>query len=172
MVVTTTLNTPYGSGVMVGKAGFFLNNQMNDFNIKTGTHNASGGIGGVNNTIEPGKRMLSSMSPTIVLKDGQLFMVLGTPGGTTIPTSVFQTIVNVIDFNMTATEATLFPKFHHEWWPDEVAVSSKFQQPTIDSLRTMGYKIKEGGFSMLEVIKMLPRGEKEIVSEWGSAEGY
>ncbi len=150
---------------------------MNDFSLKSGTRSYSGGVGGVANDIEPGKRMLSSMSPTIVLKDNKFFMVLGTPGGTTIPTSVFQAIVNIVDFNMTGTEAVMAPMFHHEWIPDEVAMSDRFSKDTVSILKNMGYRITKGGYSSLELIKVkkLPfemPSLLEIVSQHGSAEGY
>jgi gamma-glutamyltranspeptidase/glutathione hydrolase len=100
VAVTTTLNNGYGSKTVVGGAGFFLNDEMDDFSAKPGVPNLYGAVGGEANAIAPGKRMLSSMTPTIVLQNGKPFLVLGTPGGTTIPTSVFQTIVNVIDFGL------------------------------------------------------------------------
>ena len=120
--VTTTLNNSYGSKTIVGGAGFFLNDEMDDFSAKPGVPNIYGAVGGEANAIAPGKRMLSSTTPTIVLKNGQPFLVVGTPGGTTIPTSVFQTLVNIIEFNMTTTDAVNQPKFHHQWLPDEVYV--------------------------------------------------
>lgn len=169
--VTTTLNMPYGCGVVVGGAGFLLNNEMDDFAKKPGARSASGGVGGTNNLIEPSKRMLSSMSPTIVIKDNHLVMVLGTPGGTTIPSAVFQTIVNVVDYNMNAGDAVHAAKFHHEWMPDQVSVG-KFPIDTITVLRKMGYKINEGFDSYLEVIKVNKDKTLEIVSERGDAEGY
>src|SRR5690606_7206670 len=111
--------------VVVSGAGFLLNNEMDDFSVKPGTPNMYGLIGGAANAIEPGKRMLSSMTPTILEKDGKLFMVVGTPGGSTIMTSVFQTIVNVIDFGMNMQEAVSAPRFHHQWLPAEVAVEKE-----------------------------------------------
>src|SRR5262249_23674723 len=98
--VTTTLNNSYGSKTVVAGAGFFLNDEMDDFSAKPGVPNIYGAVGGEANAIAPGKRMLSSMTPTIVLKEGQPFLILGTPGGTTIPTSVFQTLVDILEFNM------------------------------------------------------------------------
>src|SRR6185503_5223016 len=105
VAVTTTLNDSYGSKTVVGGAGFFLNDEMDDFSIKPGAPNMYGAIGGEANAIVPGKRMLSSMTPTIVLKDDQPYLVIGTPGGTTIPTSVFQTLVNILEFNMSTEDA-------------------------------------------------------------------
>ncbi len=118
--VTTTLNGGFGSMVVVAGSGFFLNNEMDDFSVKPGAPNMYGAVGGEANKIEPGKRMLSSMTPTIVEKDGELFMVVGTPGGTTIITSVFQTILNVIDHSMTMQEAVEAKRLHSQWAPDLV----------------------------------------------------
>ena len=120
--VTTTLNGSFGSGVVVGGGGFLLNNEMDDFSSKPGTPNLYGLVGGEANSIQPNKRMLSSMTPTVVEKNGKLFMVLGTPGGSTIITGVFQTILNVIEFNMTMDEAVEAPRFHHQWLPDEIKI--------------------------------------------------
>lgn len=122
--VTTTLNDSYGSGVVVAGSGFLMNNEMDDFSSKPGTPNMYGAIGGDANKIEPGKRMLSSMTPTIVEKNGKLFMVVGTPGGTTIITSVFQTILNVIDHRMTMQEAVNARRLHSQWVPDSVQVET------------------------------------------------
>ena len=115
--ITTTLNGGYGSKVVVGEAGFLLNNEMDDFSSKPGVPNMFGLVGGEANAIQGGKRMLSSMTPTIVEKDGQLHMVVGTPGGATIITSVFQTIMNVVEHNFTMQGAVSAPRFHHQWKP-------------------------------------------------------
>jgi gamma-glutamyltranspeptidase len=142
--ITTTLNGSYGSHVVVAGAGFLLNNEMDDFSVKPGAPNMYGLIGGAANAIEPGKRMLSSMTPTILEKDGSLFMVVGTPGGSTIITSVFQTILNVVDFGMDIQEAVAAPRFHHQWLPDEVALEkSAVTQPIRHALSTTGYKLLE-----------------------------
>src|SRR4029077_4996605 len=133
--VTTTLNNSYGSRTVVGGAGFFLNDEMDDFSIKPGVPNMYGAIGGEANAISAGKRMLSSMAPTLILKDNKPFLVVGTPGGTTIPTSVFQTLVNIIEFGMTTEDAVYKPKFHHQWRPDEVNVERDFPMTTMDALR-------------------------------------
>lgn len=122
VAVTTTLNGGYGSFTVVKGAGFLLNNEMDDFSVKPGTANMYGLIGAEANKIEPGKRMLSSMTPTIIEKDGKLKMVVGTPGGSTIITSVFQTIVNVIDFGMNVDQAVQSPRFHHQWLPDVISI--------------------------------------------------
>ena len=141
--VTTTLNGNFGSKTVAGGAGFFLNNEMDDFSSKPGVPNMYGAIGGEANAIAPGKRMLSSMTPTIVLKNNKPFMVVGTPGGTTIPTSVFQTIVDVIDFKMSPVDAVNKPKFHHQWLPDEIDVEKGFPTDVINQLKQMGYTIQE-----------------------------
>src|SRR4029079_10163616 len=130
VAVTTTLNNSYGSATVVGGAGFFMNDEMDDFSVKPGVTNMYGALGTEANAIAPGKRMLSSMTPTLVLKNGKPFLVVGTPGGTTIPTSVFQSIVNVIDFGMNATDAVDKPKFHHQWLPDTVYLENGFNAAT------------------------------------------
>jgi gamma-glutamyltranspeptidase/glutathione hydrolase len=141
--VTTTLNGQFGSKTVVGGAGFLLNNQMDDFSIKPGVPNMYGAVGNDKNAIAPGKRMLSSMTPTIVLKNKKPYLVLGTPGGTTIPTSVFQTLVNIIDFDMSAEDAVYKPKFHHQWLPDEILVEKDFDPATVKALEAMGYAVKK-----------------------------
>lgn len=138
--VTTTLNGLYGSKVVVSGAGFFLNNEMDDFSIKPGVPNMFGAVGGEANSIQPNKRMLSSMTPTIVLKNGKPYMVVGTPGGTTIPTSVYQAIIDVIDFKQNANISVNAPKFHHQWLPETVAFEKNFPETTIKDLEKLGYK--------------------------------
>jgi gamma-glutamyltranspeptidase/glutathione hydrolase len=166
VAVTTTLNDSYGSRTVVGGAGFFLNDEMDDFSIKPGVPNMYGAIGGDANAIQAGKRMLSSMSPTIVLKDNKPYLVVGTPGGTTIPTSVFQTLVNIIDFNMTTEDAVNQPKFHHQWLPDTVDVENGFPVQTIAAMQKMGYRFNErSGIGRTEVIKVLPDGKFEAVAD-------
>lgn len=166
VAVTTTLNNSYGSYTVVGGAGFFLNDEMDDFSIKPGVPNMYGAVGGEANAIHPGKRMLSSMTPTIVLKNDKPFLVVGTPGGTTIPTSVFQTLVNIIEFNMSTEDAVYEPKFHHQWLPDSVDVEKKFPTDVITALQEMGYKIAQrGGIGRTEVIKVLPNGKFEAVAD-------
>lgn len=164
--VTTTLNNSYGSRTVVGGAGFFMNDEMDDFSVKPGVPNMYGAIGGEANAIAPGKRMLSSMTPTIVLQDKKPFLVLGTPGGTTIPTSVFQTLVNILEFNLSTTDAVDKPKFHHQWLPDEVNIELGFQPRTADTLRAMGYKlIPSSAIGRMEVIRVLPNGKIEAVAD-------
>ena len=120
--ITTTLNGGFGSKIFVKGAGFLLNNEMDDFSSKPGVPNMFGLVGGKANSIQPNKRMLSSMTPTIMEKDGKLFMVVGTPGGSTIITSVFQTILNVIEFNQDMQQAVNSKRFHHQWLPDKVYI--------------------------------------------------
>jgi gamma-glutamyltranspeptidase/glutathione hydrolase len=159
--VTTTLNGGYGSGIVVKGAGFLLNNEMDDFSVKPGVPNMFGAVGAEANAIAPGKRMLSSMTPTIVLKNNQPYIVVGTPGGTTIPTSVYQTIVDIIDFKMTAQQAVDSPKFHQQWLPDVIYVEKGFNKNTIEDLKKMGYKISvRGPIGRTEVIEV--QGNKII----------
>ena len=142
--LTTTINGSYGSKVVVDGAGFLLNNEMDDFSIKPGFPNMFGLTGGEANAIEGNKRMLSSMSPTIVEKEDELLMVLGTPGGSTIITSVFQTILNVIDYNMNMQEAVDAKKFHHQWLPDAIIIEENTINNNIkNSLIEMGHNFKE-----------------------------
>lgn len=166
VAVTTTLNNSYGSRTVVGGAGFFLNDEMDDFSIKPGVPNMYGAIGGEANAISAGKRMLSSMAPTVVLKDNKPFLVVGTPGGTTIPTSVFQTLVNIIEFGMSTEDAVYKPKFHHQWLPDEVNVERAFPPKTTEVLQKMGYVIIDRGeIGRTEVIKVLPGNKMEAVAD-------
>ena len=161
VAVTTTLNGLYGSKVVVSGAGFFLNNEMDDFSIKPGVPNMFGAVGGEANKIEPGKRMLSSMTPTIVLKNGKPFIVVGTPGGTTIPTSVYQSIVNVVDFKLNPNLSVNLPKFHHQWLPEIVAVEKHFPETTISNLEKLGYKIDRWN--------QIGRTEMIVIDEKGNA---
>ncbi len=174
--VTTTLNGGYGSRTVIGGAGFFLNNEMDDFSIKPGVPNMFGAVGGDANAIKPGKRMLSSMTPTLVLKDNKPFIVVGTPGGTTIPTQVFETLVNMLEFNMSTEDAVYKPKFHHQWLPDRLDVEKGFPQAVRDALQKMGYTIYErGSIGRTEIIKVLPNGKFEAVADnrgEDAAEGY
>jgi gamma-glutamyltranspeptidase/glutathione hydrolase len=143
--VTTTLNGGYGSRTVVSGAGFLLNNEMDDFSVKPGVPNMYGALGAEANAIAPHKRMLSSMTPTIVLKNNTPWIVVGTPGGTTIPTSVYQTLVDLIDFKMTLTDAVNKPKFHHQWLPDEILVERNFDENVTKQLEQMGYKVTARG---------------------------
>ncbi len=158
--VTTTLNGLYGSKVVVSGAGFFLNNEMDDFSIKPGVPNMFGAVGGEANAIQPNKRMLSSMTPTIVLKKGKPFMIVGTPGGTTIPTSVYQSIVNVIDFKLNTNMTVNSPKFHHQWLPETVSFEKNFPETTIKDLEKLGYKV--------ERVNQLGRTEMILIDDNGN----
>lgn len=158
--ITTTINDSYGSHVVVDGAGFLLNDEMDDFSAKPGSPNMYGLLGGEANSIQPNKRMLSAMTPTIVEKDGKLFMVVGTPGGSTIITSVFQMILNVIDFDMDMQAAVDAPRFHHQWQPthiqpEEAAIDSA----TRASLESTGYEIRNrGNIGRVDAILVLPDG--------------
>lgn len=158
--VTTTLNNSYGSLVVVDGAGFILNDEMDDFSVKPGTPNLYGLVGGKANAIQPSKRMLSSMTPSILEKDGKLFMIVGTPGGSTIITSVFQAILNVVDFGMTMQEAVAAPRFHHQWLPDRVDYEpTALSESVRESLRNKGYILKERNpYGRVEGILVNPNG--------------
>lgn len=163
--ITTTLNGAYGSKLFSNELGFFLNNEMDDFSSKAGVPNMFGLIGAEANSIAPGKRMLSSMTPTIVEKDGQLLMVVGTPGGSTIITSVLQTILNVVEFGMTMQEAVNAPRFHHQWLPDHINFEPEgFDVETLNALKSKGYNINEGYTPILgkvDAILVLSDGKLE-----------
>ncbi len=142
--VTTTLNGGFGSYVVVDGAGFLLNNEMDDFSAKPGVPNMFGALGNIANEIQPNKRMLSSMTPTIVLKNGKPFMVIGTPGGTTIITTVMQVICNVIDFGMNIQEAIDAPRIHHQWSPEKTFYEKRgLSFDTIEKLKAMGHILEE-----------------------------
>lgn len=162
--ITTTLNDSFGSKIFVKGAGFLLNNEMDDFSEKPGVPNMYGLVGGKANSIQPGKRMLSSMTPTIVEKDGKLFMVVGTPGGSTIITSVFQTILNVIEFNNDMQQAVTAKRFHSQWLPDEVYVEAgAIDYKTRQKLQIKGYKIVDH--------KPIGRVDAILKTKWGYYEG-
>jgi gamma-glutamyltranspeptidase/glutathione hydrolase len=159
---TTTLNNTFGSSIVVDSAGFLLNDQMDDFSIKPGYPNMYGLVGGEANSVQPGKRMLSSMTPSIVEKDGKLFLILGSPGGSTIPTTVFQIVVNVIDFGMNIQQAVDAGRFHHQWLPDWIS----YEKNAIDSLasvklKEMDHQLKERTtLGRVNAIMILPEGKK------------
>lgn len=164
--VTTTLNNVYGSKTVVGGAGFLLNDEMDDFSAKPGVPNLFGAVGGEANAIAAGKRMLSSMTPTIVLRDGQPWIVVGTPGGTTIPTSVYQTLVNLIDFGLDPDAAVNRPKFHHQWLPDVVYVEQGFPVEVRKRLEAMGYRLEERAqIGRTELIVQQPGGRLVAVGD-------
>ncbi|MDO5656668.1 MAG: gamma-glutamyltransferase [Flavobacteriaceae bacterium] len=165
VAVTTTVNGAYGSKLYSNELGFFFNNEMDDFSAKPGSPNMFGLIGGKANKIEPEKRMLSSMTPTIVTKNGQLHMVLGTPGGSTIITTVLQTILNQTQFQMNMQEAVAAPRFHHQWLPDEILMEPNgFSPETLNELKKMGYIISERNnviLGKMDAILRLKNGELE-----------
>jgi gamma-glutamyltranspeptidase/glutathione hydrolase len=142
---TYTINFSFGSGIVVDGAGFLLNNEMDDFSAKPGVPNAYGLIGGEANAVEPNKRMLSSMSPTIVLKDGKVFLVTGSPGGSRIITTTLQVIMNVIDYKMNIQEAVNAPKIHHQWLPDEIRIEKGISLDTIQLLMQKGHTVSLQG---------------------------
>jgi gamma-glutamyltranspeptidase/glutathione hydrolase len=175
VAITTTLNDSYGSRTVVTGAGFILNDEMDDFSVKPGVPNMYGAIGNEKNAIAPGKRMLSSMTPTIVLKNGSPYIITGTPGGTTIPTSIFQTLVNIIAFNMTAEDAVNKPKFHHQWLPDSLYVEKEFPLTIQRQLEQMGYKLKpRESIGRTELILIKKRSVTAVGDNRGDddAEGY
>lgn len=174
---TTTLNASFGSKVFVSGAGFLLNNEMDDFSAKPGTPNLYGLVGAEANAIEPGKRMLSSMTPTIVEKNDSLFMVLGSPGGSTIITSVLQVFLNVVEHKMTLKEAMDQSRFHHQWLPDKVYCEPEIFNGTQNAeLTKMQHKIeKRESIGRVDAILVKPNGKLEGCSDKraeGKAVGY
>ena len=164
IAVTNTLNGAFGSKVFVEEGGFFLNNEMDDLSAKPGEPNMFGLIGAEANAIEPEKRMLSSMTPTIVEQNGKLKMVLGSPGGSTIITSVLQNILNVIEYDMGMQESVSQTRFHHQWMPDDIKFEPKFDTITFAELRSKGYKIDQSNSRILgkvDAILVLPDGRLE-----------
>lgn len=162
---TTTLNGAFGSKLFCDELGFFLNNEMDDFSAKPGSPNYYGLIGAEANSIAPGKRMLSSMTPTIVERNGRLLMLLGSPGGSTIITSVLQTILNVTEFKMGMQQAVNAPRFHHQWLPDEIRIEpGGFEKELLESLEKKGYRINAGDAPVIgkvDAILALPDGTLE-----------
>ena len=142
VAVTYTLNTYFGSGIVAGNSGILMNNEMDDFSAKPGTPNVYGLIGGEANAVAPYKRPLSSMSPTIVAKEGKTWLVTGSPGGSRIITTVLQMVVNSIDFGMNVAEATNAPRFHHQWLPDQLRVEKGFSPDTLTLLEAKGQHVK------------------------------
>ncbi|MBD2751401.1 gamma-glutamyltransferase [Spirosoma validum] len=166
--ITTTLNGGYGSRVVVGGAGFFMNNEMDDFSVKPGTPNMYGLVGNHANAIAPNKRMLSSMTPTILEKDGKLFMVVGTPGGSTIMTSVYQTILNVVEHGMTMQQAVNALKFHHQWLPDKtIFENGAFSEATTQALQNRGYILEKltNTLGRMDCVLIRPDGTYEGASD-------
>ncbi len=163
VAATTTLNRGYGSKIVVKGAGFLLNNEMDDFSSKPGVPNSYGLIGGEANSIQPGKRMLSSMTPSIIEKEGELFMVVGSPGGSTIITSVFQTILNITIFNMGMQEAVCAKRFHHQWFPDQIYYEKEALDSLVaDKLKNIGHNLKlRGPIGRVDAILVLSDGTLE-----------
>jgi gamma-glutamyltranspeptidase/glutathione hydrolase len=165
VAVTTTLNGAYGSKLYVPDGGFFLNNEMDDFSAKPGTPNQFGLVGAEANSIQPGKRMLSSMTPTIIEKNNKLYMVLGSPGGSTIITSVLQSFLNVYEFHMSMQQAVDAPRFHSQWLPDNINMEpGRFSSKTLDSLTHLGYVIDTSNMPVIgkvDAILKLHNGKLE-----------
>ena len=158
--VTTTLNLNFGSKVLVAGGGFFLNDEMDDFSAKPGVPNYFGLVGAEANAIAPGKRMLSSMSPTIIEREGELFMVIGAPGGSTIITAVYQVFLNVATFGMPVDRAVAAGRFHHQWLPDQIrSEADVFPDSTLQTLRSMGHEVEQRGrMAVIKAIQILPDG--------------
>jgi len=176
VAVTYTLNGSYGSGVTAPSLGFLLNNEMDDFAAKPGEPNMFGLVQGEANAIQPGKRPLSSMTPAIVMKDGKLFMVIGAPGGSRIPTGVTEVFLNVVDFHLNPQEANDWPRFHHQWRPDKLYVERGTSPDTIALLKQIGHMVEPaaGGVARVEAI-VLENGWLEGASDGrgnGKAAGY
>jgi gamma-glutamyltranspeptidase / glutathione hydrolase len=161
--LTTTINDSYGAKTFIRGAGFLLNNEMDDFTIKPGVPNMYGLVGGEANAIAPGKRMLSSMTPTIIEREGKLLMVVGTPGGSTIITSVYQTILNVLVFDMNMTEAVWAGRFHHQWLPDQISLEEgQFPEEIQDSLKVLGHQLHQrGNYGRVDAILRRQNGQLE-----------
>lgn len=157
---TTTLNGGYGSSIVVAGAGFLLNNEMDDFSARPGLPNMYGLTGSGANSIEPGKRMLSSMTPVIAEKDGRMFLVAGSPGGSTIPTTVFQVLINVIDYNMNIWQAVDTGRFHHQWLPDRITIEeNRLDSSTMAILKQMGHELRlTGGLGRVNAVEILKDG--------------
>jgi len=161
VAITTTLNDTYGNKTIVAGAGFLLNNEMDDFSIKPGVPNMYGALGGEANSIQPGKRMLSSMTPTLVTVKGKPYISIGTPGGTTIPNQVYEGLVNIIDHKMTIKQAIDATRFHHQWIPDVLALESDFPEDIEAGLKNMGYKtIRRGKFGRMDGILISVDGKR------------
>ncbi len=166
VAITTTLNDTYGNKTIVAGAGFLLNNEMDDFSVKPGVPNMYGALGGEANSIVPGKRMLSSMTPTLVTLNGKPYISIGTPGGTTIPNQVYEGLVNIIDHKMSLKEAIDAPRFHHQWIPDQVGVETDFPEETMNALKANGYTIiRRGRFGRMDGVQILQDGKRNAVGD-------
>jgi len=161
VAITTTLNDSYGNKTIVAGAGFILNNEMDDFSIKPGVPNMYGAIGGEANSIQPGKRMLSSMTPTLVTVKNKPYLTIGTPGGTTIPNQVYEGLIDILDFKMSLKQSIDDPRFHHQWIPDTIALESDFSEATEKALKAMGYSImKRGHFGRMDGVQISSNGKR------------
>jgi gamma-glutamyltranspeptidase/glutathione hydrolase len=166
VAITTTLNDTYGSKTVVGGAGFLLNNEMDDFSVKPGVPNMYGAIGGEANAIAPGKRMLSSMTPTLVTYNNKPLISIGSPGGTTIPNQVYEGLVNIIDHKMSLKEAIDAPRFHHQWIPDRVDFEVDFPEVTVNALKEKGYQIyKRGRFGRMDGVQINKDGKRNAAGD-------
>jgi gamma-glutamyltranspeptidase/glutathione hydrolase len=177
VAVTYTLNGGFGTGITVPGLGFLINNEMDDFTSKPGTANLFGLVQGEANTIAPGKRPLSSMTPTIVLKDGELYMLLGGPGGSRIPTAVLQVFLDVVDFGMNPQEAVDAPRFHHQWLPDAISVERGFSPDALALLRARGHDVRQDASPVSAVVELIVREGGWLqgaadARRWGRASGY
>jgi len=166
VAITTTLNDTYGNKTIVAGAGFLLNNEMDDFSVKPGSPNMYGAIGGEANSIVPGKRMLSSMTPTLVTVDKKPYISIGTPGGTTIPNQVYEGLVNIFDHKMSLKAAIDAPRFHHQWIPDIIGVESDFPETTVNALKEKGYVLsKRGHYGRMDGIMILKDGQRNAAGD-------
>ena len=161
VAITTTLNDSYGNKTIVAGAGFILNNEMDDFSIKPGVPNMYGAIGGEANSIQAGKRMLSSMTPTLVTFNNKPYLTIGTPGGTTIPNQVYEGLIDIIDFKKSLKQAIDGPRFHHQWIPDAIGIETGFPEATENALKAMGYSIsKRGQFGRMDGVQISSNGKR------------
>ena len=166
VAITTTLNGSYGNKTVVAGAGFLLNNEMDDFSTKPGVPNMFGALGGEANAIAPGKRMLSSMTPTLVTVNNKAYLTIGSPGGTTIPNQIYEGLINMIDFKMSLKQSIDASRFHHQWIPDQIQVEADFPDATIQALKKQGYKVNQRGyFGRMDGIRILPNGKIEAAGD-------
>ncbi|MFQ6618103.1 MAG: gamma-glutamyltransferase, partial [Fidelibacterota bacterium] len=168
---TYTINGGFGAKIVIDGAGFFMNNEMDDFSAKPGVPNMFNLVGGEANAIQPEKRMLSSMTPTIITRDNKLFMIIGSPGGPKIITTVLQAIVNVIDFGMNIREAIEAPRFHHQWSPDILYYETErgIDKETLEKLISMGYILK--GVSSMGEAEGIVIGANGVIHGWADTRG-
>lgn len=177
VAVTYTLNGGFGNGITVPGLGFLLNNEMDDFTSRPGSANLFGLVQGEANTILPGKRPLSSMAPSIVLRDNELYMLIGGPGGSRIPTAVLQVFLNVVDFGMNPQEAVDAPRFHHQWLPDAISVERGFSPDALALLKARGHEVREEQGGVAAVVELLVKDKEWLQGaadgrRFGRASGY